>query len=99
MLEPLAEAVLTSTHNLCFGAKIRKIGIPLQTPVFLYKIGVEGVYLSCTCFPDGAFIYFDFARHVVARISTLYLWDIGKQNSPRFDAAERGVPSGVILVA
>ena len=37
-LEPprLNEAVLTSTHNLCFGAKIRKIGIPLHTPVFLY---------------------------------------------------------------
>ena len=34
------EAVLTSTHNLCFEAKIRKIGIPLQTPVFLYKSGV-----------------------------------------------------------
>ena len=31
------EAVLTSTYNLCFGAKIRKIGIPLQTPVLLYK--------------------------------------------------------------
>ena len=30
-LEP---AVLTSTHNLCFGAKIRKIGTPLQTPSF-----------------------------------------------------------------
>ena len=42
-LEPavrLAEAVLTSTHNLCFGAKIRKIGIPLHTPVLLYKSGV-----------------------------------------------------------
>ena len=34
------EAVLTSTHNLCFGAKIRKIGIPLQTPVSPYKSGV-----------------------------------------------------------
>ena len=34
--------VLTSTHNLCFGAKIRKIGIPLHTPVLLYKIGVQG---------------------------------------------------------
>ena len=43
MLErPLAEAVLTSTHNLCFGAKIRKIGIPLHIQVFLYKSGVEG---------------------------------------------------------
>ena len=29
------------THNLCFGAKIRKIGIPLHTPVLLYKSGVQ----------------------------------------------------------
>ena len=36
----LASAALTSTHNVCFGPKIRKLGIPLQTPVFLYK----GVY-------------------------------------------------------
>ena len=34
--------VLTSTHNLCFGVKIRKIGIPLRTPVLLYKSGVQG---------------------------------------------------------
>ena len=27
------------------------------------------------------------------------LWDIGKQNSPRWDTAERGVPSGAILFA
>ena len=33
----LGEAVLTSTHILCFAAKIRKIGIPLQPPVLLYK--------------------------------------------------------------
>ena len=31
-----------STHNLCFGEKIRKIGIPLHAPVSLYKSGVEG---------------------------------------------------------
>ena len=37
-----------STHNLCFGAKIRKIGIPLHTPVLLYKM----VYITWTCFPD-----------------------------------------------
>ena len=46
------EVVLTSTHNLCFGAKIRKIGIPLHTPVLIYKSGVEGVHISRTCFPD-----------------------------------------------
>ena len=39
-IDCLAEAVLTSTHNLCFGAKIRKIGLPLHTPVLLYKSGV-----------------------------------------------------------
>ena len=31
-----------STHNQCFGAKIRKIGIHLHTPVSLYKSGVQG---------------------------------------------------------
>ena len=36
----LVEAVLTHTHNLCFEAKIRKVGIPLNTPVLLYKNGV-----------------------------------------------------------
>ena len=40
-LEPHVKAVLTSTHNLCFRAKIRKIGIPLHTPVLLYKSGVQ----------------------------------------------------------
>ena len=38
-----------STHNLCFEAKIRKIGIPQ----FCYiKVGFKGVYISRTCFPD-----------------------------------------------
>ena len=35
-----AEVVLTSTHNLCFRAKIRRKCIPLYTPVLLYKSGV-----------------------------------------------------------
>ena len=42
-----------STHNLCFGAKIRKIGIPLYTPVLLYKSGYKGVYITRTCFRDA----------------------------------------------
>ena len=41
-LEPPGEAVLTSTHIICFGSKIRKLGIPLQTPIFLCKGGVYG---------------------------------------------------------
>ena len=45
MLElPQQEAILTSTHNLCFGAKIRKICIP--------QVVFKGVYISRTCFPD-----------------------------------------------
>ena len=39
-LNCLAEAVLMSTHNLCFRAKIRKIGIPLYTPVLQNKCRV-----------------------------------------------------------
>ena len=44
-----------STHNVCFGAKIRRIGIPLQTPVFFFiyiKVGFKGVCITQTCFPD-----------------------------------------------
>ena len=46
------EAVLTSTKNLCFRAKIRKIGISQHTPVFYIKVGFKGVYIARTCFPD-----------------------------------------------
>ena len=42
--------VLTSTHNLCFGAKVRKIGKPLHTPVLLYK---SVVYITRKCHPDA----------------------------------------------
>ena len=43
------QMVLTSIHNLCFGLKIRTIGIPLHTPVLLYKWGTcQGhVFLMC----------------------------------------------------
>ena len=46
-----------STHNLCFGAKIRKIGLPLHTLVLLHETGVtwyNGVFITQTCFPDGS---------------------------------------------
>ena len=54
------EAVLTSTHNLCFGAKIIKKSIPLLTPVLLYKSGVcvSGVFVTRTCFRDGMDLFF-----------------------------------------
>ena len=41
----LSEAVLTSTHNLCFRAKIRK-NVYSCTPQFHYiKVGCKGVYI------------------------------------------------------
>ena len=41
--------VLTSTHNLCFRAKIRKHVYPCK-PQFKYiKVGCKGVYLTRTC--------------------------------------------------
>ena len=42
------EAVLSSTHNLCFGAKIRKIGIALHTPVFHVFLMVRNLYFFLT---------------------------------------------------
>ena len=45
-----AEAVLTSTHNLCFGTKI---DMSLQSPVFLYiKVGFKCIYILRNCLPD-----------------------------------------------
>ena len=48
-----AEPVLTSTHNLCCGSKIRKIGIPCRPQFLLYvKVGFKGVY-TLHGFRDG----------------------------------------------
>ena len=47
-----AEAILTSSHNLCFGAKISQIGKPLHTPVFYIKVGFKGVYIARTSFSN-----------------------------------------------
>ena len=46
LFEFFGEAVLMSTHNLCFGAKVRKIGISLHTSVLLYK---SGIYRDIYC--------------------------------------------------
>ena len=42
----LAEAVLAGARGLCFGAKIGKLGIPLRTPVLLYKGGIQGIHYT-----------------------------------------------------
>ena len=46
-LEP--SQVLTSTHDLCFGAKNKKNKYTLHTPVLLYKSGGIRVILMCLC--------------------------------------------------
>ena len=49
----LAGVVLTSTHNLCFGATIRKKAcIPLYTPVSFYNNEVKGGIYIRSRFPD-----------------------------------------------
>ena len=40
MLEPPWRGASNDYHNLCFGAKIRKIAIPLHTPVLKFQSGV-----------------------------------------------------------
>ena len=43
------------------------------------------------------FIILTGGRFLTYIILASFLWDIGKQNSPRYDAAKRGIPSGAIL--
>ena len=44
--------VLTSTHNLCFRAKIRN-NVYTCNPQFYYiKVGCKGVYITRICFHD-----------------------------------------------
>ena len=49
----LSEAVLTSTHNLCFGAKIRKKVYPCKPQFYYIKVGCKGVFITRTCFHDA----------------------------------------------
>ena len=46
-----AQNIHIDTHNLCFGAKIRKIGTPLHTQDYI-KVGFKGSYILRTCFLD-----------------------------------------------
>ena len=48
------EAVLTSTHNLCFRAKIRKNVYPCKPQFYYIRVGCKGVFVTRTCFPDVA---------------------------------------------
>ena len=50
-LEPnrLNEAVLTCTHNQCFGAKIRKNVYPCKPQFYYIKVGCKWVFVTGTC--------------------------------------------------
>ena len=52
----LNEAVLTSTHNLCFRAKIRKNVYPCKPHFYYIKVGCKGVYITRTCFHDVSMV-------------------------------------------
>ena len=47
----ITEAVLTSIHDLCFGAKIRK-KYPCKPQFYYIKVGCNGVFVTRTCFRD-----------------------------------------------
>ena len=48
-LEPPRRGGSKEYPHFMFWNKNKKIGIPLHTPVFLYK---SGVYMTRTCYPD-----------------------------------------------
>ena len=50
---PLIEAVLTSTHDLCFSAKIRKNEYRCKPQFYYIKVGCKGVFSTRTCYPDA----------------------------------------------
>ena len=47
-----------STRNLCYVAKIRKIGIPLHQFYYI-KVGSKGLYIAGTCLPDGGMFNYE----------------------------------------
>ena len=54
MLEPPRRGGSNKYPQSMFWSKNKKIGSPLQTPVFLYKSGVKGVQIARICYPDNA---------------------------------------------
>ena len=50
----MLEAVLTSTHNLCLRANIRKNEHPCEHQFYYIKVGCKRVLITRICYPDGA---------------------------------------------
>ena len=66
----LSEAVLTSTHNLCFGAKIRKV-YPCKPQFYYIKVGCKGVFVTQTCFRD-VYLWISFVPLLNNLVKCLY---------------------------
>ena len=55
-LEP-PEAVLTSTHDLCFRAKVRKNVYPCVPQFYYIKVGCTGVFIKGTSYHDAPVVH------------------------------------------
>ena len=68
----LGEAVLTSTHNLCFRAKIRKHEYPCKPQFYYIKVGWKGVFITQTCYHDDVWQADEImsGRSVILTVST-----------------------------
>ena len=65
-----------STHNVCFGEKIRKKVYPCKPQHCYVKVGLKGVYISRTCFHDEASkIFIRLYRHYIPLRGLLH-WDV-----------------------
>ena len=52
--EPPHGVPTRGTRNLCFGSKIRKIGMHTGTPQFYYmKVKYKGLNITRTCYRNG----------------------------------------------
>ena len=83
---------------------VRNTVYPGKPQFYCIKLELNGIYFLWTCFHDVLSFFPSFVWMVNLNLFDLthlslasLLWDIAKQNSPRWDAAERGVPSGAIL--
>ena len=47
------EPVQTSTHDLCFRAKIGKNEYPYKPQFYNIKVGCKGVFITRTCYADA----------------------------------------------
>ena len=75
-LESLSEAVLTSTHDLCFMAKIRKNNVYPCKPQFYYiKVRCKGVYITRTCLHDDVGWYINSGQYFrIFMVIVVALW-------------------------